>query len=51
MTETMSGNKYILMFQKDLSNFLVPMPIPQQDAETIAREFVLNIVLKSGAPA
>jgi transposase InsO family protein len=26
------------------------VPIPQQDAETIAREFVANIVLKMGAP-
>jgi transposase InsO family protein len=51
MTETMSGNKYILTCQDDLSKFLVAIPIPQQDAETIAKEFVLNIVLKFGAPA
>jgi len=51
MTEIMSGNKYILTFQDDLSKFIVAIPIPQQDAETIAKEFVLNIVLKFGAPA
>jgi hypothetical protein len=51
MTETMSGNKYILTFQDDLSKFIVAIPIPQQDAETIAKEFVLNIVLKFGAHA
>ena len=50
MTETMSGNKYVLTFQDDLSKFLVALSIPQQDAETVAREFVLNIVLKFGAP-
>jgi len=50
MTETLSGNKYIT-FQDDLSKFIVAIPIPQQDAETIAREFVLNVVLKLGAPA
>jgi hypothetical protein len=51
MTETKSGNKYILTFQDDLSKFIVAIPIPRQDAETIAKEFVLNIVLKFGAPA
>jgi hypothetical protein len=51
MTETESGNKYILTFQDDLRKFLVAIPIPQQDAETVAKEFVLEIVLKFGAPA
>jgi hypothetical protein len=51
ITETKSGNKYILTFQDDLTKFLVAIPIPQQDAETVAKEFVLNIVLKFGAPA
>jgi hypothetical protein len=47
MTETMSGNKYILTFQDDLIKFIVAIPIPQQDAGTIAKEFVLNV----GVPA
>ena len=51
MTETMSGNKYVLTFQDDMSKYLVAIPIPQKDAENTAREFVLNIVLKFGAPA
>jgi hypothetical protein len=46
-----SGNKYILTCQDNLSKFLVAIPIPQQDAETVAKEFVLNIVLKVRAPA
>ena len=50
VTETMAGSKYVLTFQDDLSTFLVAIPVPQQDAETVAREFVLNIVLKFGAP-
>jgi hypothetical protein len=29
---------------------MVVIPIEHQDAETIAREFVLNIVLKFGTP-
>jgi hypothetical protein len=40
MTETMSGNKYILTFQDDLSKFVVAIPFPQQDAETVAKECV-----------
>jgi hypothetical protein len=51
LPETASRNKYILKFQDDLSKFLVAVPVPQQDAETIARAFVLSVVLKSGAPA
>jgi transposase InsO family protein len=51
LTETTSRNKYILTFQDDLSKFLLAMPVSQQDAETIARELVLNVVLKFGAPA
>jgi transposase InsO family protein len=47
MTETTSGNMYVLTFQDDLSKFVVAIPIPQQDAETIAKE----VVLKFGAPA
>jgi hypothetical protein len=44
-------NKYILTFQDDLSKFLVAVPILQQDVETVARAFVLNVVLKFVATA
>ena len=47
---TNKGNRYILTFQDDLTKFMADIPIPTQDAETIAREFVLNIVLKYGIP-
>jgi hypothetical protein len=50
LTETVSGNKYILTFQDDLSKFIIGLPIPQQNSETIGKEFVLNVVLKFGAP-
>lgn len=49
-TETNAGNRYILTFQDDLTKFVVAEPIPTQDAETVAREFVRNIVLKFGTP-
>jgi hypothetical protein len=51
MTKTDSGNEYVLTFQDDLTKFLAAGPIPRQDAETVARKFVLDIVLKFGAPA
>lgn len=45
------GNRYILTFQDDLTKFVVAEPIPTQDAEIVAREFVHNIVLKFGISA
>ena len=47
---TNKGNRYILTFQDDLTKFMATISIPTQDAETIAREFVQNIVLKYGIP-
>jgi transposase InsO family protein len=47
---TNKGNRYILTFQDDLTKFVMAEPIPTQDAETVAREFVRNIVLKFGIP-
>jgi len=48
---TQGNNKYILTFQDDLSKYVVAVPIGQQDAETVARPFVANIVLKYGTPS
>jgi hypothetical protein len=48
--KTTKGNKYILTFQDDLSKCVNTIPIPQQDAETIVRESVLNIILRMGTP-
>jgi hypothetical protein len=47
---TQKGNKYILTFQDELSKILVAVPLPRQDAETVARAFVTNVVLKMGTP-
>lgn len=51
MPETLRGNKYILTFQDDLSKYVIPVPIRQQDAETIAREFVAQVILEYGTPS
>jgi hypothetical protein len=47
---TQGSNKYILTFQDDLNKYMVAVPVGQQDAETVARTFVVNIVLKYGTP-
>jgi hypothetical protein len=47
---TNKGNRYILTFQDELTKFMAATPIPTQDAETVAREFVQNIILKYGIP-
>jgi hypothetical protein len=46
-----TGNRYILTFQDDLSKHVVATPISQQDAETVARVFVAQIVLKFRTPS
>jgi transposase InsO family protein len=50
LPETQEGNKYILTFQDELSKYLVAIPVPRQDAETVARAFVTHIILKFGRP-
>jgi hypothetical protein len=47
---TNKGYRYILTFQDDLTKFMAAIPIPPQDAETMASELVLHIVLKYGKP-
>jgi len=39
-----------LTFQDELSKYTVAAPIPQQDAMTVAKVFVGEIVLKFGIP-
>lgn len=41
---------YVLTFQDDLRKLMTAIPVPQQDPDTVAREFVLNIILKIGDP-
>jgi hypothetical protein len=50
LTTTTDGNKYLLTFQDKLSKFTLAVPIQQQDAETVAKAFVEEVVLKFGIP-
>ena len=49
-TVTNKGKRYIWTFQDDLTKSVVAEPIPMQDAEIVAREFVRNIVIKFAIP-
>jgi len=50
LTITNSGNKYLLTFQDNLTKFSKAMPIPNQEANTISKEFVTKIILEHGIP-
>ena len=50
MNQTADGHKYVLTFQDELSKFTLAIPIVQQDAMTVARAFVEEIILKFGIP-
>jgi len=47
---TTSGNKYLLTFQNDLTKFSKVIPIPNQEATTVAKEFVTKIICEHGIP-
>ena len=48
LTQAFEGNKYLLTYQDELSKYTLALPISQQDALTIARVFVEQIILKFG---
>jgi hypothetical protein len=48
MAQTSRDNRYLLTFQDELSKFMVAAPITQQDATTVPKVFVEEIVLKFG---
>jgi len=47
---TTCGNKYLLTFQDDLTKFSKTIPIPNQGATTVAKEFVTKIICEHGIP-
>lgn len=50
LNQTSDGNKYVLTFQDELSKYTLAIPIQQQDAVTVAKAFVEEVVLKFGIP-
>jgi hypothetical protein len=50
LSQTLDGNSFVLTFQDELFKYTLAVPIKQQDAVTVARAFVEEIVLKFGIP-
>jgi len=50
LTVTTNGNRYLLTFQDSLTKFSKAILIPNQEANTISKEFVTKIVLEHGIP-
>jgi len=48
--QTLQDNKYLLTFQDGLPKFTIGVPLKQQDAMTLARAFIEEIILKFGIP-
>jgi len=48
LTVTINGNKYILMFQDNLTKLSKAIPLANQEAATVAKEFVTKIVFEHG---
>jgi len=46
LSQTLDRNKYVLTFQDELSKYTLAIPVAQQDAMTIARAFVEEVILK-----
>jgi len=47
---TTSRNKYLLTFQNDFTKFSKAIPITNQEATTVAKEFVTKIICEHGIP-
>lgn len=50
ITPSISGNKYILTCECDLTKFSIAVPIPDATAFTTARSFVHEVILKYNLP-
>lgn len=50
LSTTLSGNKYILTFEDDFSKTMDCVPVPDQEARTIAEAFVERIICRYSLP-
>jgi IS30 family transposase len=50
LNQTLDGNRYVLTFQDELSKYTLAIPTEHQDAVTIAKAFVEEVILKFGIP-
>jgi hypothetical protein len=47
LTTTLSGNTYILTMQDDLTKYSLGIPIPDHQANTVAKAFVVPLIINS----
>lgn len=50
MTKTRKGNRYALTLQCDLTKYVIAIPIPDKQAQTLAKAFVEHFILIYGCP-
>lgn len=50
LTESTTGNNYILVMGEYFTRYIVTAPMPNQTAETVAKTFIKSIVLQHGVP-
>ena len=50
ITESYNGNKYILVVSEYTTRYVMTMPMENQTAKTVAKNFVYEVLLKYGAP-
>lgn len=50
MTKTINGNRYALTLQCDLTKYVIAVPIPDKQAQTLAKAFVDHFILIFGCP-
>jgi hypothetical protein len=50
LSQTLEGKKYVLTFQDELCKYTLAIPIEHQDAVTVAKAFVEEVILKFGIP-
>jgi len=50
LPESESGNKYGLVMQDDLTRYLLVVPLPNQEAKTVAKSLIERVICVHGTP-
>jgi len=50
LPETYQGNRYILVMSEYATRYMIAVPMKNQTARTIAKAFILNVILRYGSP-
>jgi transcriptional accessory protein Tex/SPT6 len=50
LSQTLEENRYVLIFQDELSKYTLAIPIEQHDVLTLSKAFVKQFTLKFGIP-